>query len=133
MGGLHPTILQTPTKLLHTPRMGFLLGAIDETGQTIYNCSQTYGGLAQLGERLAGSQKVIGSSPLSSIGIYAEWCFPKPLTALGLRKDSKPFSFGFLRPAAKPGNAKTRKKTQGRAPGTENVAENGFFTVNAMQ
>ena len=25
-----------------------------------------YGGLAQLGERLAGSQKVIGSSPLSS-------------------------------------------------------------------
>ena len=27
-----------------------------------------FGGLAQLGERLAGSQKVIGSSPLSSIG-----------------------------------------------------------------
>jgi hypothetical protein len=26
----------------------------------------TIGGLAQLGERLAGSQKVIGSSPLSS-------------------------------------------------------------------
>jgi hypothetical protein len=25
-----------------------------------------HGGLAQLGERLAGSQKVIGSSPLSS-------------------------------------------------------------------
>jgi hypothetical protein len=29
----------------------------------------TIGGLAQLGERLAGSQKVIGSSPLSSISI----------------------------------------------------------------
>ena len=30
----------------------------------------TTGGLAQLGERLAGSQKVIGSSPLSSIGAF---------------------------------------------------------------
>jgi hypothetical protein len=29
-------------------------------------CSQARGGLAQLGERLAGSQKVKGSSPLSS-------------------------------------------------------------------
>ena len=28
-----------------------------------------FGGLAQLGERLAGSQKVIGSSPLSSSGV----------------------------------------------------------------
>ncbi len=31
-------------------------------------CAKNLGGLAQLGERLAGSQKVIGSSPLSSIG-----------------------------------------------------------------
>jgi putative endonuclease len=30
-------------------------------------CSTAFGGLAQLGERLAGSQKVRGSSPLSSI------------------------------------------------------------------
>ena len=30
-----------------------------------------FGGLAQLGERLAGSQKVIGSSPLSSIDYLA--------------------------------------------------------------
>ena len=42
----------------------FLLARIQPT------CRQkpvtTFGGLAQLGERLAGSQKVIGSSPLSS-------------------------------------------------------------------
>ena len=31
---------------------------------------QPNGGLAQLGERLAGSQKVIGSSPLSSTEVF---------------------------------------------------------------
>ena len=35
---------------------------------------ETHGGLAQLGERLAGSQKVVGSSPIVSILLY----LPKP-------------------------------------------------------
>jgi hypothetical protein len=39
----------------------------------------TIGGLAQLGERLAGSQKVIGSSPLSSISIEPDSLHVPPL------------------------------------------------------
>ncbi len=49
-------------RLLWRPRKGGLTNR-----QTLVHNRQTYGGLAQLGERLHGMQEVIGSSPLSSI------------------------------------------------------------------
>ena len=59
----------------------------------------------------------------------------KRRAVLGLRQNSRPFFFWYLLyfyPSVAPESAKTRKLAHIRAPRAENVAVNGFLTVNSM-